>query len=633
MNGKSYFASQELGGEYARSLWSRVRDYYVFLSGSGFIDLYSLIHSQMFRGLYNIGNVERYGVDQNKRKVDVNRFRKNINTRFVIITQNRPQLKARAKTSDYNGIKKAKAGNLFLANVNRENRNEETLLDTAMTATAYGEAWTLTKNYPQDGYSKSGVCDHSIYPWDVVRDVTAKRIEDCNWFIVRETKSRHEWMREYPEYATQIEIVNDGVGGLESGNFWQGWWLTSLQRAYDSDKEWLTGYTLYHKKTELLPSGRKTVFFNDSLIVSDEKLDIFPLQYLFADQVDGVPLGYGDFDALVLQKIYSAIHSAIVTRQVLLGSPSILAEDSSALDVESLMDGFKWFKYTRGMQKPEVLDFLKTPAELFNYAQTIGMLMDQMQGLSDVDNGMLPEGKSVSGVVINSLDTKSVRYNSAFQVNYARYLEENSRTKLKLWCASGEEDYKVKVLGKNNKYLAPSISREWLSDIDGFDAELVNPIFNTDQGRMQLLDIYGKYNLIKQTQDIENILETGRIEVMTDKIESKTNYYENIREQLMDGVLPVSRVTDNHFELTRIALDVLNTDNVKNNPELLQAIHGFYQAEDMKWGAMTPSELMLHGAPPKPMPLPPMPPAPPSVTPPSPMGVPTPPLPPMGASV
>lgn len=592
----TYFAKLPKGAEYAAKLWAKVEDGYEMVSSCGIIDVWGGIHAQMFKGLYTLGDVEIYGVEQNKRKIDINRFRKNVIQRHQILSQNRPRIKARAKTSDWEGIKIAKKGNLFAANIMRENRNEESVLGAEWDMSKYAEGWTLTEL--KEGMGVSGIVIKKIFPWDVVRDAAATSIPGSQWFIVRETKLRSEWIQEHPDYANEIDALSDTPNG-----FWEGWWLNRFKTEYDRDGEYLTGYTLYHRPKGVVEKGRKTTFFNANLIVYDGELPVFPLTWRCDDYMDGLPFGYGPpFDGLVLQKCFSSLASFILTRIVIFGAPTLVAEDDSGFDIESMMDGHKWVKYTKGSALPQLLDNLKVPRDLTDTMNMMAVALDANFGITDVDNGNLPGGEKVSGVVIQSLESKSVRFNSGGQASLGRAQEEVGTIALQLECLYGNDVIEMKSFGKNNKYLIDKVYKKDLEQIEKYDAEIVNPMFNTDEGRRQLLAVYQELGFITKPEDVANVLETGRIEVITDKMESEGNYYEEIRDMLLSGRMPTPRATDNHFKLTQIALQLLNTFSAKDNSELLVLLDEFYKQEKSRWQMMTPEELMLHNAPPFPLP-------------------------------
>jgi hypothetical protein len=623
----NYFANLPVGAEYGNELMDRIKKFYRFTSQSGLVDIWGELHRQFFRGMYSLGNVEVYGKARNKRAVNINHFRSSFNQVMAATIQNRPSMKALARNSEQRSINQAKIGNMLLQEVIKKKGYETLYNETSFTAGLYGEGWHwshwdkfkgdylgMTEAVPAvedeeyaskaESLFKGDICGKNYYPWDVVRECTDARPEDTEWVVLREIVNRYDLIARYPKFEQRI--LNQSWNDTQ--RFWENWWISHLLTDYDEKREKVPLYILVHKKTPATPKGRYTVFLDSDAILFDGELSCeFPL-VIRPDVIHGMPFGYSNtFDALALQKVVDALNSAIVTRQTIFNAPSIAASDKSGIVVEQIFEGYKWIKFKEGSQIPVLLDFLKTPAELFQYAQTLQTMIDMLLGANDVGRGQLPEGHKLSGSALDILDSRALRYQTGFVNSITQFQEKAGMQNIRIFQENASNGFTLTVVGENNRSAVRDFSQKDISDIASVTVEIVNPIYNSFEGKRQMLDYYMKIpGLIKDSRDIVKVLETGRTDSVTEAGQGQLAFLEESKEAMLRGEIPRSLPHQNHYAFAVAALDILNSTNktTAEDSAAIVAASLVYDREVNLWQTMTPADIALNGCPPPPIPTP-----------------------------
>lgn len=605
---KEYFA----GGtaeECAASLMAKSKTFYNFMGGNSYLDKITKMW-KAYHGVYNDDisgshDVTFTGEQGELVSLPVNHFRNIAEHIKTMITSARPTMDARPINTDYKSQTQATLATGILDYYMREKNLEDFIKKAVEYAIVMGSGyikmeWNATSGEafdvdPETGeFAYNGEIEFSNpEPLDIVFDGT-KSSWDHQWIMCRSYKNKYDLMAKYPEMQEKIR-------SLDPKNYRDNYRLALWS---NDDTDDVPVYEFYHKPTEALPDGRYILFASDDCILLDTKLPyrripifrISPADYL------GTSYGYTDmFDLFPIQQCVNSIYSAIQTNQTAFGVHNIFVNNNANIDVANLEGAMNVIK---GNSKPEVLELLATPKEMFDFLQILIAAMETISGVNSVARGN-PEASLRSGSALALVQSMALQFISGFQQSYVKLVEGTGTGLLDILKDFAHTPRMVAIVGKGNKPYLEEFTGDRIKDVSRVIVDMGNPLARSIAGRVQMAEQMMQMKLIKTPTQYFQVLENGKLENMFEGDIHELLLIRRENEFLLEGKPIIANIYDAHrthiMEHKSLAAD----PDLRFKPELMAQLNAHIQEHIDMLRTVDPDLLMLLGEQPlQPMPQP-----------------------------
>jgi len=614
MREKQYFAN-ETGTELLDSLNARVEEYYRYLESSGRLRRMRLAYTNYYGndGLHSSLEIQQGGEQGELNVVKVNEYRNLLQHLLVMTTSQRPALDCRAVNTDAKSMQQTIIGNGIVEYYLKEKKVEVDLKSMCEIALVLEEgflamSWNtdMGEEVAVDPDSGRAIKDGDIQfdlltPLDVIRN---PYIENSNpqWQILRLQTNKWDLCAKYPEKAEKIQAL------AQKPDNTQLYWVQSTNKM---NEDMVDLFLFYHEKTSAVPKGRAVLFVQDVLLYD------MPLPYKSvpvvrmtpSDQIKS-PFGYSvGMDLLALQQLTDALHSVCASNQIRFGVQSVKGPKGADIDVQQIGMGMTYFeldpKYVDLLQP---LQLTSTPAEVFNYNDSIAQKMETLSGVNSVARGN-PEASLKSGAALALVQSMAVQFNNGLQQSYVQALEQTGTKIIQFLQSFAKSPRLAAIAGKNNIDKMKSFTSEDILSISRVTCEIANPMSRTLAGRMEIANNLLQNGQIKRPEQYFALLETGRFEPLLDNEMNELLGIQQTKEAILEGQSVPALVTDNHPLYILELKGMLATAEAKANPQLVKAVLDRITQHLNFMRTADPQLLQLCGV--TPLPPPPMAPPPP----------------------
>lgn len=574
-------------------LMDKVTDYYDYLRDSGRMDMWRRSYEFYYRALRTGGKTFRTGEQGEFTVLHNNQFHSILRQMHIMCTQQKLAFEARATNTDHASEAQTILAQSLLEMVLREKKLQSHQDATAMIALIFGEGylratWDFTAGKMlKDKAVQEGDIDYApFFPWNVIRDYTKETSENHDWYITQEYKNKYTLAAKYPEYADRITKLGDDS---QTRSFWNERKLLSHDKDSSDD---IPVYTFYHKSTLALPEGKQLTFLEDDLVLATGPLiyETLPLERMCAEELYGSTFGYTvAFDLLPLQEILDILISTVVSNQEAGGVQVFWVPRGANLNLNALSGGMKVIEGTPGL-KPEVMNFVSTPEEVFNFIRDIVSYMEIISGVNAVSRGN-PQGslgKDASGAALALVQAQAVQSSSPYQQSYIRLAEDVGTATVKLFQKFSISTRMITVAGKNKRAYMKEFEQGGLSSISRVLIDVGSPISRTVAGKVAIADQLLKAGLVDNPDQYLQLLNTGNLENLT---ESKTSELMLIREEnerLAEGKPVSTLITDRHDLHILEHASVGSSPLARENPQIMLALAQHIQEHIELYRSMDP---------------------------------------------
>jgi hypothetical protein len=373
--------------------------------------------------------------------------------------------------------------------------------------------------------------------FDVVFDVNREDF-DHDWILVRTWRNKYDLAAKYPEFADKIK-------DLDTKDAKQRYSL-QIFRKVDSDE--VEVWTFYHKKTDSMPEGRELVFLSEDIIIQDQPLPYrrIPIFRISPNEIMGTSFGYSNlFDLMPLQEAVNQLYSTIMSNQTAFGVQNIFVKTGSNVNITNLSGGLNVIE---GLEKPEVLNLLSTAPETFQFLQMIEAKMETISGVSSVTRGAPDPAQNLrSGNALALVQSMALQFMSGLQSQYVCLIEDLGAGLIELLQDYASAPRVASIIGKGNKAYLKEFKNSDLSAINRVIVDVGNPLSRTTAGRVQMAEqlMQMKPDSFSIEQYIQ-VINTGRLEVMTDDAVDQENLIQQENERLLQGTPTKVLAIDEH---------------------------------------------------------------------------------------
>lgn len=507
----------------------------------------------------------------------VNHFRNLGQHMLTLCCSQRPTPQPISTNTDSKSIEQTILASGLLEYYSREKRVERILKKAAESAIVLGEGWvknewneTLGAEYDRDPETGQAVNEGdlqftNITPYDVIKDVHAESSEGLDWLIVRTWQNKYDLIAKFPEAETEIGSLSPVGADL----MWRrlGWNFGS----YESDK--VPVYEFFHRKSDAVPEGRQTLFIN-GMVLMDGALayDSIPIRRIAPADHMGTPNGYTPmFDLLAMQEALDTLDTIILSNQSTFGTQNIVADEGSNVSFEAIAEGLNLI--TKAPNKElKALELCKTPAEIFEYRKQLIADMETLSGINSTVRGN-PEASLKSGSALALVQSQAIQFSSGLQQSYAQLVEDVFTDAITILCQYAKTKRVVAIVGKYNRHMLKSFTGQ---DLDGIRRVVVDSgsaLSRTMSGRIQIAQDMLQNNLLKTPEEYLSVINTGRLEPITQAQTRQLNLINGENELLADGdkdgVVTAIDVDDHRLHILEHAA-VLGSPEARSNPNVVQ---------------------------------------------------------------
>lgn len=424
--------------------------------------------------------------------------------------------------------------------------------------------------------------------FDVATDT---ELEDCPYYIIRETKHKYELAAQYPEYAEAI--LSAGVRGnpLEYLNN-----PLRVRRTEGMRGDGVETFTLLHKKTAAIQSGRLV------LICGGEVLDdvAFPYRHMPVVRFSPAKIretNLGDSPAtsiISIQQGIDALYSAVFSNNLQYSRQNIWSP--SAIQVEPLSEGFNNIV---SANKPEALQLVASSPETYNLISTLQSQQQLLTGVNDTARGS-PEASLKSGTSLALMLSVSIQFVNETQKAYAKSAGELSTIIIGNLQEFANEPRLAEIGGISRKSVIKEFTKEDVAGVKLVQCEIGNPLTQNIAGRYELVQQWQQFGIVTDPKMLVEFLRTGQLDSLTEDELKDRILIRSENEQMRRGEAPIVMVTDIH-PAHIIDHKALGDDpEVRKDPKLMQLLTDHIQDHIQTMQTMSPDLLAILGMQPLP---------------------------------
>lgn len=402
----------------------------------------------------------------------------------------------------------------------------------------------------------------NLSPFDVVMDATKESSEDHDWVICRTFKNKYDLAAKFPEFKEEIEKLKPKHELYKYRKY-----ISPIDETSD-----VPVYEFFHRKTESMPDGRYILYLADDIVLMDTTMPYrrLPIYRIAPSDILGTPYGYTImFDIYPIQEAVNSLYSTVLTNQNAFGVQNILNPRGNDVKVEQVGGALNFIQYNPQFGKPEALNLTQTPAEIFNFMGILERTMETVSGINSVARGN-PEANLRTGNALALVQSQALQFISGLQNAYVQLIEDVGTGLIQLLQDFATVPRIAEIAGKSNKTKIKYFNGEDLNTISRVIVDVGNSLSQTTAGRIEMAANLVQMQIIKTPEEYFSVLNSGRLETMTQGANDELFLIKAENERLVDGSSPVIAVdTDDHALHIKEHKCVLSDPDARLDPELL----------------------------------------------------------------
>lgn len=486
---------------------------------------------------------------------------------LTMVTSSRPALQARASNKDYKSLVQTKLANQLLDYYMRDKRLEKYLVDATEMAIVLASgyikmAWNATSGKIFDYNDETGAPIYegdvefsTLSPFDVVFDTSKENPHEHDWVVTRSFKNRFDLIAKYPE-------LKDKILGLSTKSELYNF---KFEANLTDETDDVPVYEFYHRKTEAMENGRYMMFCDSNVVMADGPIPYrdIPIYRLAPSNIMGTPYGYTTlFDLLPIQDAINALYSTVLTNQYAFGVQNIYVPRGADISMKSLEGGLNIIEGNANAGVPQALNLTSTPQEVFGFINKLEQAQETVSGINSVARGN-PEASLKSGTALALVQSMALQYISGLQQQYVRLMEDVGTGLINMLRDFASVPRVVMIAGKDNRsYAEHEFVGDDLSQINRVIVDVGNPLAQTTAGKVQMASELIQYGIVSTPEQYMMVLQTGRLDVMTDDKETELILIKGENEALAEGKEVHALDIDQH------KIHIMQHRSVLSDPEL-----------------------------------------------------------------
>lgn len=600
-SGQTYFAALPID-QLLPQLTSKAEEYYAFALKYRFLDKWKrsyLAYYGMSQAGTDTSKLNQAGTNGEEYILKVNDYRSLLQSLLTMTTSQRPALQPKAMNTDSRSMNQTVLARTVLDYYMTEKHLEETLKDAAEFALFSAEGfvvldWNATAGeiYSVDPQTQKPVYDgdlefRAFHPIDVVRECWGENAK-TGWYMYREFVNKFDLAAKYPDLAPQIIGISEASDVLHR--------YSNINYSTETSADFIPVWTFRHEKSEALPNGRMVKYVGADIALSDGPLPFKSLSIYRITPAPwhGTPFGYTvAYDLMGIQQNLDALNSIIATNQMNYGQQNVLLPRGGEYNVYALSQGLNGIDYDPKIGEPKPLNLLQTPKEIIDNLTRLEHKQETLSGVNAIARGNID--RDMSGAALALVASQAVQFNAGLQQSYNFLLEGVGTGVIEILQEYATTPRIASIAGKSNRARVKEFKGEDLSGINRVAVEQVNPVSKTAAGRLQMAQDWLKSGMITTPQHYIEVLATGNLESMYEHETSQMLQIRSENEDLSDGKQTLAVLTDKHKLHIQEHATVLDSPEVRTNPEIVKAVTDHIQQHIGLLKTTDPALLQLLG--------------------------------------
>ena len=511
--------------------------------------------------------------------VRINDFRNLLMHKASIIKNQAVSWEPQAVNDDVTSLAQTKIAKNILDTYTSHKDYDHKFNNLVQYAVDFGEAFALqtwdafagkeTQRLPtgetnEDGTPKilkvhEGDTDLRIYqPTNVIRDVAITNHDQNKWLIFRDRVNKWDLAARHPQLYDNIVTRNLEIDPME-------YYAMMLQYQEYSD-DLVTLYTFVHKKTAALPEGRIIQYLSEDCILSASNMnyDEVPYHRMVDSAIPESNFSYTDsFDMLMVHDLVDGLWSTIISNQRAFGIQNIIIPKGAGISESDLMGNINLISYDpQSGGKPEALELLKTPPEIFKTLEMLQSMKNTIVGVNAVAQGNPPPGVD-SGVALNLMQGLNQQYAQGLQESYIRVLSSVGTGLISILKNNAKEERLIEYTGSASRSLLQKFKGSDVNSVARVIAKPGNPSSQTIAGRTAIAEMMLQAGLISTQKDLLEVMDTGSLDVMTDGAENQLLLALQENEELRDGQQVQVHPFDDHVAHIKQHVSIISDISIR----------------------------------------------------------------------
>lgn len=633
----TYFAAVP-GDEIARELQAKVDKYYKYIVSAHLVELWRLAYRAYYGmrqnsgvsgwSVFDVGNLKPAGDQGEIVRVKVNHFANLITHQLSLAAGQRPALECRARNSDAKSLVSAMLGDGVVEYFMRERKIERNYFQAIETACVMSEGYVVLGWNPNAGkpYGK-GPNGSTLYdgdleaknftPFTCIKDVTKNSDDEQLWYITHSKANKYDLMVKYPSLAGQIDQVTADNTSFSYRTFDDPSKIIAATSFGVDETDDVPYLEFYHKKTDALPEGRYTIFINGSIKLFDGPLPFreVPVYRVSPKNIIGTPFGWTNaFDILGLQELIDKLYTIVSSNILGSGVANFWSPPGNNVMVSQIGGNRSLIE---SMVKPEVLQLLSTPAEVYSYIGMVEKVMETLAGVSAINRGDMPTN-DLSGTAMAFMASQAITFNSSLQASANQLLESIGTGMVHILTDFAATPRIAIISGVQNRPLMKSFVGKDLEPVNNVVCDATNALSKTTAGKLSLADNLLKAGQLKTPQEYLTLVKTGNMEPLTRGPVMENFLIQQENEWLLQGQKVQALRIDEHAQHIEEHKTLLSSPSSRQDANLVTNVLAHIEEHEQLQQMLQqqdPAFLAATKQPPLPFPAPPGVPASPPVPP------------------
>lgn len=577
-NSDQYFAAKP-GEECASILISKADSWVNNLESNGYLEklrrAWSMYVGAYYSDISNGHQITFSGTEGELANLAVNHLRNLAQHILVMVTSTRPTMEARATNTDYKSLTQTILANGLLDYYMREKRLERYLKNAVEYAIVLGSgyvkmSWNATSGELYDFNEETqtpiyeGDAEFTVFsPFDVIVD-SSKESQDHDWQICRSWKNRFDLAAKYPEFFDDIKKIPTKTD-MQRIRF------TGLGNDVTDD---IAVYEFYHRRSEALPDGRYMLFLSDDIVLYDGPLPYrtIPLYRISPADILGTPYGYTSiFDLMPIQEAYNSLMSTVLTNQSAFGVQNLLVPRGSDIAINQLAGGLNVIECNTQVGKPEALNLCHTPEEVFKFIEMLEKTLETISGVNSVARGN-PEASLKSGAALALVQSMSIQFLNGLQQSFVELVEDVGTALINMLKDYAAVPRVAAIAGRSNRTYMKEFKGDDLNNVNRVIVDVGNPLARTTAGRVEMAQQLLQMGAIKTPNDYFTVMNTGKLESMTEGVQAEMMLIKGENEKMLDGKSVNVLDIDDHKNHIMEHKAILSDPDLRQDPNLTQIV-------------------------------------------------------------
>lgn len=634
-----YFAAKD-GEETASIVLQKANKWFHTLDVNGYLDklkeAWSAYHGAYYTDVGSGHRLTFSGEQGELVNLPVNHYRNICRHMLTMVTATRPAMQARATNTDYKSLVQTKLANGLLDYYMREKRLEDYLSTAIEHAIVFGSGfvkmeWNATAGEIHDfvepvlkrkmmqneetgedeeefddngeflyeldddgepieetqGYPiyEGDVVFSTVSPFDVVFDSTKEDNQKQDWVLIRSFKNRFDLAAKYPEMKDEI-LLQETKDQMERYDFNGAF--------YDSTDD-IAVYEFYHRQSEAMPDGRYLLFVGSDAVLMDtvNPYRNLPIYRVSPGDILGTPYGYTDtFDLLPIQDAINSLYSAVLSNHNAFAVQNVLIPRGADINPSQVAGGLNIIEYNMQAGKPEAMNLTATPPEVFNFITILEKTMETVSGVNSVSRGN-PETSLKSGNALALVQSMSLQFISGLQHSYVKLIEDVGTGLVTMLKDFASVPRIATIVGEANRTYMKEFTGDDLSQVNRVIVDVGNPLAKTTAGRVQMAEQMLQMNLIKTPEQYISVINSGKLETMTDSIDRQLMLVKAENEKMVAGEEVHVIDIEPHSLHIKEHRDILSDPSLKEDPDLVTRVLNHVQEHINALKQVDP-DLLMH---------------------------------------